>query len=183
VAFVHTGYASVAGLHDVLAGDPASVFRFLPNDPHPVGYLRVLLGAATCRDFFGPGPWDALAAAWGRSYPLARAQPGTGELLGQSLSLLPRIVELVLRAPMQAFAGRPLSALIDPARVAPPALAQLEQRAGPALFTSDHWIWTECLRILALTGYRSAVVPERAEELLRQQEAWMLRLGTSLQPV
>lgn len=39
-AFVNTGYASVAGLNDVLAGDESMVFRHLPGDPHPIGRYR-----------------------------------------------------------------------------------------------------------------------------------------------
>ena len=42
-AFVHTGYGSVAALHDVVSGG-ATVFRRVPADPHPVAYVRVLLG-------------------------------------------------------------------------------------------------------------------------------------------
>ena len=49
VAFVHTGFASVAALHDVLAGETSSVFRHTPGDPHPICYLRVLLGVEMCR--------------------------------------------------------------------------------------------------------------------------------------
>ena len=56
VAFVHTGFASVAALHDVLAGEPSSVFRHTPGDPHPICYLRVLLGVEMCRYFYGAGP-------------------------------------------------------------------------------------------------------------------------------
>src|SRR5262249_2440156 len=34
-AFVHTGYAAVAALHDVLAAEEPVVFRHTPGDPHP----------------------------------------------------------------------------------------------------------------------------------------------------
>ena len=78
---------------------------------------------------------------------------------------------------MRAFGGRTLTALIDPGRVKPEALADLELRAGGALHTSQHWIWTECLRLLALSGLRAAASPERAQEVLKRQEDWMLRLG------
>ena len=63
-AFAHTGYASVAGLHDVLAGGDRFVFRYVPGDPHPISYIRVLLGIEMCRQFFGNGSWDDLAYAW-----------------------------------------------------------------------------------------------------------------------
>ena len=176
-AFAHTGYASVASLSDVLAGDEAFVFNIPPGDPHPNAYLRVLLGVQTCRRFFGRGPWDELAEIWERSYPLSRARPAAAGIIRRSLPLLPAVVDASLRAPMRAFGGRPLAALVDPSRVAPEVLAQLELKAGPALYTSHHWISAEALRLLALSGLRAATQPERAAEVLKQQEQWMSRLG------
>ena len=177
-AFAHTGYAAVVGLCDVLSGDEATVFQPRPGDPHPTPYVRVLLGTEMCTRFFGAGPWDDLASAWTRSYPLENAaRYGTEDLLRCSLPLLPRIVELCLRTPMRAFGGRSLISLVDPGRVKPEALTQLELRAGQGLHTSQHWIWSECLRLLALSGLRAATMPERAPEVLKRQEDWMLRLG------
>ena len=179
-AFAHTGYAAVAGLGDVLSGDDAFVFRYTPGDPHPISYVRVLLGTEMCTRFFGAGPWDDLAQAWAQSYPLENARPDTAEFLRRSLPLLPRVVELCLRTPMRAFGGRPLTALLNPARVSPDALRQLELQVGPALYTSHHWIWTECLRLLAVSGLRAATMPERAVDVLKQQEGWMVRLGAAV---
>ncbi len=179
-AFVHTGYASVAALHDVLAGEEAAVLRYIPGDPHPISYLRVLLGVEMCRQFYGAGPWDELAFAWTEEYPLERAAAPIGTLLRASLPLMPNIALLVLRKPMKAFGGRSLSALIDPGRVSPEALVELERRLGEALFTSMHWIWTEAIRLLALTGLHAATKPARALKVLELQQGWMLRLGGAL---
>jgi len=177
-AFAHTGYAAVVGLSDVLSGDEATVFQSRPGDPHPTPYVRVLLGTEMCTRFFGAGPWDDLASAWSQGYPLENAaRYGTEDLLRRSGPLLPRIVELCLRTPMRAFGGRPLISLVDPGRVKPEALTQLELQAGQALHTSQHWLWNECLRLLALSGLRAATMPERATEVLKRQEDWMLRLG------
>lgn len=180
-AFAHTGYAAVAGLHDVLAGEETAVFQFIPGDPHPVGYVRVLLGTEMCRQWFGGGPWDALTTAWTRAHPLRSSAGGIRDLFSRSIPILARVAEIALREPMRAFGGRSLGALVDPARVSPAALQQLEGQAGPALFTSQHWVSVEPLRLLAITGYRAATSPERSEECLKQQEAWMLRLGAFLQ--
>lgn len=180
-AFVHTGYASVAGLHDVVAGGQTVAFRYSPGDPHPISYLRVLLGVEMCRQCFGQGAWDDLARAWIQSHDLALARSGVRELLQLSLPLLPKVAELSLLTPMRAFRGYPLVALIDPRRVSPDALAQLEAQGGAALYTSHHWVWTEPIRLLALTGYRAATQPDRALEVLQQQKDWMLRLGETLQ--
>ena len=176
-AFAHTGYAAVATLCDVLAGSSDWVLRWLDGDPHPVSYLRILLGKQMCTRHYGAGPWDALGRAWMREYPSSRASGDHAALIEGSLPLLPDIVELIFDTPMAAFGRRPLSAVIDPARVRPDALAELERAAGAALVTSDHWIRSECLRLLALCGLRVAVDPERAVATLKQQESWMLRLG------
>jgi hypothetical protein len=180
-AFVHTGYASVAALQDVLAGEASMVFRHIPHDPHPIGYVRVLLGVEMCRQFYGAGPWDDLARSWIQLYPLERAPQATRSLLAASIPVLPQVVRLTLREPMRAFEGRPLVGLINPERVRPEALLAMEQQLGAALYTSMHWIWTEALRLLALSGFYIATTPERKSDTFTQPEEWMLRLGGALQ--
>jgi hypothetical protein len=177
--FAFTGYGSVAGLHDVVSGGP-SVFKQVPGDPHPVPYLRVLLLVSMAIRYYGAGPWDDLARAWRRGHPLASAPPATRALIEQSLPHLPRLAELCLLAPMRAFGDRPITALVDPLRVRPDALARLARESGAALTTSPHWLRTEGLRLLAMSSYRAATEPERAPEIAQQFEDWMLRLGTPL---
>ena len=70
-----------------------------------------------------------------------------------------------------------MTALVDPMRVRPDALAALSRDAGASLGMSSHWLWSESLRLLALSGYRLATEPERAPEIAAEFEAWMLRLG------
>jgi hypothetical protein len=175
-AFAHTGYAAVATLCDVLSGDRSWVFQQIPGDPHPVGYLRVLLGTAMCVRFFGSGDWDDLGRAWVHMYPSGNARGEMVDVVRRSTDLLPEIVELLFFEPMRAFGGQCLADAIHPARVKPEALYQLEQSAGAALFVSDHWISKECLRLVALSGLR-ATAPGQMHAMLRQQEQWMLRLG------
>ena len=179
-AFALTGYGSVAALHDVVSGGP-SVFREIPGDPHPVPYLRVLLVVQMAVRFFGVGPWDDLARAWQRAYPVAEAAPRTRRLVERSLPYLPRLAELCLLTPMRAFGDRPLAALVDPRRVRPDELLRLARESGPALSYSPHWLRTEGLRLLALSSYRAATEPERAAEIAQHYEDWMLRLGTPLE--
>ena len=57
----------------------------------------------------------------------------------------------------------------------------MAERIGPALFTSTHWLWTESLRILALTGLQLATRPGDLGEVLKLQEQSMLGLGGALQ--
>jgi hypothetical protein len=181
VAFVHTGFASVAALHDVLAGDTSTVFRFLPGDPHPICFLRVLLGVEMCRYFYGNGPWDGLARAWTVLNQPQRAPGAPRQLIDDSLPALKTIAAITLDTPMRAFRGASLRALIKPERVSPSALTAMADRIGPALFTSSHWLWTESLRILALTGLQLATRPQDLNDILGLQEQAMLRLGGARQ--
>lgn len=180
IAFVYTGYAAVAGLHDVLAGGDSFVFRFMLGDPHPISYIRVLLGVEMCRQFFGKGPWDALAHSWTHSHPLKRASSKVAQLLEESFPLLSKVSKLALSTPMRAFGGRSLVNLIDPQRVHPSVLLKLEYQMGSSLYTSHHCVQAEALRLLALSGYKAATLPDQAFEILQQQRDWMVRLGTSL---
>lgn len=162
VAFVITGHASIAGLHDVLAGQDAFVFAMRPLDPHPVAFLRILLTIEWARAAFADdihAPWEDMRAAWFQAYPPQNAPPAVQDLIGRSLPLLPRIASIVLNTPMKSFNGRALTDLVDPGRVSPSALRHMEDRVGTSLYTSSHWIWTESLRLLALTGLQFATQP------------------------
>jgi hypothetical protein len=178
-AFAHTGYGSVAALHDVVSAESPTVLRFILGDPHPIAYLRVLLGVQMCIRFFGAGPWDDLGRAWIRVYPTSSATPEVRALVERSVPLLPRIAESCLLAPMRGFGGRALVALVNPIRVRPDALERLAHDAGPALFTSPHWLRQESLRLLALSSLRAATEPDRATEVAQQFEDWMFRLGAA----
>lgn len=184
-AFVHTGFASIAALHDVLAAGPALAYRFVPGDPHPISHLRVLLGVALCRHAFGAGAgmaaWDTLEQAWLAMNPDTRATPEVRAIVQASVPLLPLLAQTVLDQPMRAFGQRSLASLVPPARVSPKALHGMAEQLGPALFTSAHWLWSEPLRILGLTGLRLAETPREFQPLLELQQQSMLRLGGALQ--
>lgn len=180
-AFAYTGYASVVALSDVVAGPGADVFRYLPGDPHPIAYLRVLLGVEMCRRFYGMGPWEELAAAWQDLYPITDAPVLAGGLVTAILPLLPRIVEIALLTPLRCFHDQRLADLVDPQRVAPTALAEMQRKAGALFFSSSHWIWNECVRWTALSGLRYATEPEAGPQILKQQEDLMIKLGKMTQ--
>lgn len=175
-ALAHTGFASVAALHDVLASS-RSIFRYFPGDPHPISYLRVLLGVQGCRHLYGQGPWDGLASAWEGVGDAQRATDDIRQLVSDSVPLLGAVVRLTMDRSMRAFGGRPLRMVIVPEQVAPRALDAMESRIGSALFTSAHWLWSEPLRLMALTGLQAARRPTELGAIQNRQEHAMLRLG------
>jgi hypothetical protein len=87
-------------------------------------------------------------------------------------------VEASILTPLPSLRGKRLADLADPQRASPAALREMEQKAGGAAFTSSHWIWTECVRLTALTGLRYATEPDKGREILKLQEDWMIRLGS-----
>lgn len=172
-AFVHTGFASVAALYDVVA-DPDTIFRWPVGDPHPVGWLRTLLGCAMCRAAYGAaGPWDALEQAVLAVHPATRAEPVVARLLLRSRDRLGEIAQLCLSTPLPGLRGRPVTAVLDPQRTSPGALAELERRAGPALWRSPHWRASEGIRLVALAGLREAEDPSRAADWADRARTWM----------
>lgn len=171
-AFLHTGFASVTALYDVV-GDTRTILRWPPGDPHPVGLLRTLLGCALCTHAFGPGPWTALEQAVVAAHPIELADPSVRQLLGRSRNRLDDLARACLRAPVPGLRGRPMTSVLDPARVSPSALAELERAAGPSLWVSPHWRRTEGIRIIALTGLREAERPLEAAQWINRARTWM----------
>lgn len=180
-AFVHTGYAAVASLHDVVSGDVFSVLGFRPGDPHPISYIRVLLNIEMCRRFFGKGPWEGLRDAFTSIYDLGHAETAEAVLIRHCVEVLPEAVDIILVRAYRAFGQRGLAQVIDPERVSPRALEKLEYLAGPSLFTSHAWIWKEGLRLLAINGYKVALGKGDLPGLYRQQMEWMEQLGFSIE--
>ena len=176
-AFVHTGYAAVAGLCDVISGNNDFVFRYQPSDPHPISYLRLLLGTTMCRVSYGEGPWDQMERVWKRKYNLNDAGEEVRTLIQQSLPLLNRIASCCLHTSMKAFGNKAITFWIKPAKVNPQSLFQIREKAGNSLYTSPYWLSKESIRLLALGGYQIATVPSKVPQLLQQQREWMIKLG------
>jgi hypothetical protein len=172
-AFLLTGYASVAALYDVV-GDARTILNWPVGDPHPIGWLRTMLGCAFARQCYGAdGPWNALQRAMEANHPASRADPALQALLARSKAAMPAIAAACLAAPVPALGGRPMGDVLDPTRASPAALAELERSAGPALWTSPHWRQAEGIRIVALAGLREAERPETAMAWIDRARSWL----------
>lgn len=178
--FVHTGFASVASLHDVVDGPGASVFRFFPGDPHPISFLRLLLGIECCRLCFGHGPWDEMRMGWLEKHDIGEAAPELQPLLKASVKVLPLVADIILNHRFPCFKGRALTGYIDPAEVHPDKLAQASKDEGKSFYHSQYLLSKNPLQRLAWNGYQIVTEPENVNELLRKQENWMLELGKSV---
>lgn len=180
-AFVHTGYASVAALHDVVSGQPQAVLAYHRYDPHPISYLRVLMNIEMCRQFYGRGPWDNLEESFKNTYDINNLNYPSIGLIRLCSVALSDVVDLLLKGRYRSFGNQSLSQIISPVKVSPQALERLEYVAGPALYTSHAWIWNECISLLALNGYKIGTGEGDLPALYKQQEAWMMKLGFAVE--
>ena len=112
-----TGYASVAALYDVV-GDAATILRWPLGDPHPVGWLRTLLGCAMCRHVLRAGPVGRARAGGRRGQPADPAPSrATAPLLRRSHGRMAELADGVPRhTGARASAAGRSSALVDPQR-------------------------------------------------------------------
>ncbi len=180
-AFVHTGFAAVAALNDVVIGTPQAVFAYHQFDPHPISYIRVLMNTEMCRQFYGSGPWNNLEESFKNDYDINLANYNSVALIKMCAKALPDVVQILLKKSYRAFGNKSLAQMIPPDRASPKELEKLEYLAGPALFTSHAWIAKECLRLLALNGYKIGIGKGNLPALYKQQEEWMVKLGFAVE--
>jgi hypothetical protein len=173
----HAGWAPVFALANVVDGPSHQVFRIRPGDPHPPGLVRTLINAQLCRAWFGPGPWDDLAATWRERHPLEAAGP-VGPVTAEVIGAVDTIIEISSMRPMRSFHGASFGEILDPRRVSPAGLRALELQAGGTLLTSTYLQRREPVRILALLASRSIQDPARAQAHRNALMAWVRELGS-----
>jgi len=176
-AFAHAGYGSVVALADVVGGTTAEVLRDVPGGPHPIPFLRVQLGIACCRRFFGRGPWDELDAVWRQRYPIDEAPGETRAILAASLPRIPSIGECGLLTPSPSFGGRCLVDWLNPDRSSPTALAALHRESANRPYASRSWLHRDSVRLLALTGFRLATEPGQFLSIIQNHDQAIRVLG------
>jgi hypothetical protein len=119
------------------------------------------------------GPWGAMEAAMLAHFPASRADETLQPLLERSRAKITGIARACLEAPVPALGGRPMSAVLDPSRVSPRALAELESLGGAALWTSPAWRTREGIRLVALAGLREAETPAEASKWIERARRWL----------
>lgn len=175
-AFLHAGAAPVMALANVVDGSTRQVFRLRPGAPHPFPWIRVHFNVALCRNWYGPGPWDDLAASWTGRHDPANGGPA-GRAAAESIPILDHLVEICTRTPMRSFRGRTFADLVNPREVSPSGLRALERRAGSTLLTSAYLRRREPVRILALLAARVAADPSRAAATREDLVRWVRAVG------
>src|SRR5262249_4148994 len=99
------GLVSTLGLMSTLTLPARFVFRFNPDDPHPIPWLRVLLSSALGHALYPHPQWNELAECWRAYYPVRRAEPGIATLLSTLENELDGFVAFLLEHRPRTFAG------------------------------------------------------------------------------
>lgn len=181
-AFAQAGWAPIFALANVVDGPTEAVYQIRLGDPHPFPWIRVLFNVALCRRWFGDGPWDDVGTTWVRRHPPAAAGGDVARIATISLGALDDLVDTCTRRPMRAFHGAPLAGLLDPRRVRPAALAELERQAGGSLLTSSYLRRRDSIRILAVLANRIVTDPANAAAHRARLQAWVADLGADVSP-
>jgi hypothetical protein len=181
-AFAQAGWVPVSALANVVDGPTESVYRIRLGDPHPFAWIRVQFNVALCRRWFGSGPWDDVGEAWTRRHPPGAMGAATAAVAEISVAAMDELVDVCTRQPMRSLGGAPLARVLDPRRVHPEALRDLEQQAGGSLLTSSYLRRRDSLRILAVLAARTVTDPAHTRENRARLRAWVCDLGADSSP-
>ena len=171
----HAGWAPVAALANVVDGSSSSVFRIRYGDPHPPAFVRTILNVRLCNALFGSGPWDQIESAWLERHAIDDAG-SAGLITRDALSAIDRIIQVIV-GPMRSLGGASISEILDPNRVSPAGLSDLERQAGESLLSSTYLQRQEPVRVLALLATRGLLEASQAERHRRTLMQWVRSLG------
>lgn len=75
------GIGSTMGLISVLSLPSHFIFKLVPNDPHPIPYIRVKISCAIGEKLYPDKQWEILEAQWEKQYPIDKLKPSMKELV------------------------------------------------------------------------------------------------------
>jgi hypothetical protein len=122
------GIGSTLGLIGVVSLPAFFVFRLVPDDPHPVPWIRVRLSCALGRELYPDPQWDELEAVWCRLYPAsAPAATRISDLISATGGTMAELASLICNHRPPALHGVPLRAALTHPNRTPDRLAALGQ--------------------------------------------------------
>lgn len=175
-AIAKVGLVSTLGLISTLTLPRRFVFRFNPDDPHPIPWFRVLLSCAIGQALYPHPQWREVSESWRGYYPPVNLGLPFTRLLAQLEELLPAFVERLLSHAPPSLEGRSLADVLhqpdrDPRRLAqtmrgwrvdPPVI----RRAPPSLVFA----------VIGQARFDGRITPEEESRLLGDLLAfWALR--------
>ncbi|WP_437489551.1 hypothetical protein WME75_10925 [Sorangium sp. So ce1014] len=172
-AFCATGMAHAATMRDILALPPSQVTRIQPGEPHPVPFVRALLGFDWCRHAFGAGPWDEWERDWRIAYPLERRRSASRALLSACADAIPVVTRVLFVQSFPNLGVGSIPRLFDLEAVSPARLASVLQ--GRSTCSPEFLRLRPCVQLAAFSLLRErSLVPDAA--LARAMTTWLREL-------
>ncbi|MER5941469.1 hypothetical protein ABT121_29575 [Streptomyces sp. NPDC001928] len=155
------GIAGTLGLMGVVSLPRRFVFALVPDDPHPLPYIRVRLSCALGDALYPHPQWGALGSLWSALYPPTPLPRELRLLLGALESTMPRFVDVMLRHRPPALGGLRLADVMPLAERRP---EQLLTRHGSWLRRPDLLRAAPPTLVFAVLGQARAAGRIGAEE-------------------
>jgi len=124
-ACARIGITATHGLIGVVSLPRPFVFRFNPDDPHPIPWIRVRLSCEIGQALFPHSQWRRLSELWASFYPLAGLDASRRALFAELEAAMPGFVGLLVNHRPAALRGRSLSEALEVDERSPAKLAAL----------------------------------------------------------
>jgi hypothetical protein len=171
-------FASVVGLSEVLSTNANRMFTIVTRDPHPMGYLRVMLGIAACKYIFGNGPWIEYCKAWETLFPIKRANATSAKILLESMPLLKILCQVILSTKMNCFSGKSLQEILPWENTSPNAIKTFLNNnhnmfsVNSNLITKDPIFMLTCFRYVQMFGGKTQ------KWVADRMQSWLVSLSS-----
>ena len=176
-ALHQSNFASVMGLYEVVTGSSDRVFRIIQGDPHPMAFLRVMMGLTFCKMAFGSGPWDDFMRVWQALYPIDATSAEPATIARESLPILPAICKAISNTKMKAFLGSSLNQILPWDAASPTRIKEFLNHDLSNFCVSEGSIIGQ--PILTLTSFRMIqMFGGRSHEwIIEQMRRWLTSLS------
>jgi hypothetical protein len=170
------GIASTMGLIGIVSLPKRFVFRMPSEDPHPFGWIRVVLSCAIGNALYPHPQWGEVADVWRSLYPPRGLHPRMRSILVDLQTTMPAFVELLVRHRLSALAGRSLAEVMPLAERTPSRLLALWDRWAGDVEAMRSAPPTLAFAVLGRARASGRITPERETVLLTELiTAWALR--------
>jgi hypothetical protein len=176
-ALHQSNFASVVGLSEVVAGSTKRVFRINLGDPHPMAYLRVMLGLTACKVGLGNGPWEDFARAWQLRYQIQDANTESIRIILETMPLLPEISRTISNTKMNAFSGKSLNEILPWALASPLVVKSFLNNDHSNFSVSTNRLVEQPLVVLTCFRYIQMFGGRSHEWIVENMRNWLTSLA------
>ena len=164
------------GLYEVVTGSSDRVFRIIQGDPHPMAFLRVMMGLTFCKMAFGSGPWDDFMRVWQALYPIDATSAEPATIARESLPILPAICKAISNTKMKAFLGSSLNQILPWDAASPTRIKEFLNHDLSNFCVSEEY-YRSAYSYSDIISHDSDVRRRSHEWIIEQMRRWLTSLS------